>query len=161
VLLVVRDEVAQREAVVRGDEVDRRERLAPVVLVQVGRAGEALRELADVRLPAPEIAHRVAVLPVPLRPQHGEVADLVAARADVPRLGDELHLREDGILVDDVEEGREAVDVVELARERRREVEAEAVDVAVEDEVPQRVHDQAQHRRIDGIERVARPVKSM
>jgi hypothetical protein len=32
--------------------------------------------------------------------------------------------------VDDVEEGGEAVDVVELARERGGEVEAEAVDVA-------------------------------
>src|SRR3712207_7656283 len=44
------------------------------------------------RVPAPEVAHRVAVLPVPLRPPHGEVPHLVAARPDVPRLGDELHL---------------------------------------------------------------------
>ena len=142
-LLVVRDEVAQREAVVRGDEVDRRERIASVVGVEVGRAGEPLRELADVRLSAPEVAHRVAVLPVPLGPEDGEVPDLVAARADVPRLGDELDLREDGILVDDVEERREPVNVVELARERRGEVEAKPVDVALEDEVPQRVHDEA------------------
>ena len=48
VLVVVRDEVAQREAVVRGDEVDadaygRR----PVVVVEVGAAGEAVGELAE------------------------------------------------------------------------------------------------------------------
>ena len=59
--------------------------------------------------------------------------------------------------MDDVEEGREAVDVVELARERRGEVEAEPVDAALEHEVAQRVHDQPQHRRMGRVERVARP----
>ena len=39
--------------------------------------------------------------------------------------------------MDDVEEGREPVDIVELARERRGEIEAESVDVALRDEVPQ------------------------
>ena len=120
VLLVVRDEVAQREAVVCGDEVDRRERAAAVGRVEVGRAGEARDEVGHVLLAAPEVAHRVAVDPVPLRPEHREVADLVAARADVPRLGDQLHLRDDGVLVDRVEERGEPVDLVELARERRR-----------------------------------------
>jgi hypothetical protein len=87
----------------------------------------------------------------------GKVADLVPALADVPRLGDELHLGEHGILVDDVEERGETVDVVELAGERRGEVEPEPVDVTVEDEVPQRVHDQPQHGRVDGVERVPGP----
>ena len=48
-LLVVGDEVVQREAVVRGDEVDRGERPAAVVLVEVARAGEPARELAAAR----------------------------------------------------------------------------------------------------------------
>ena len=80
------------------------ERLAAVGLVEVAGAREARRELGDARLPAPEVAHDVAVDAVPLAPQHREVADLVAARADVPRLGDQLDLREDGVLVDRVEE---------------------------------------------------------
>ena len=105
---------------------------------------------------APEVAHHVAVDAVPLRPQDGEVADLVAARADVPRLGDQLHLREHGVLVDRVEERAQAVDVVELARERAREIEPEAVHVALGDPVAQRVHDQPQRARVDGVERVAR-----
>ncbi len=58
--------------------------------------------------------------------------------------------------MDDVEERGEAVDVVELARERRREVEAEPVDMALHGEVPQRVHDQPQHARVHGVEAVAR-----
>ena len=58
VLVVVGDEVAQREAVVRRHEVDRRERLAAVRLVEVARPGEALREGGDgglrrARSPAP------------------------------------------------------------------------------------------------------------
>ena len=156
VLVVVGDEVAQREAVVGGDEVDRRERVAAVGLVEVAGAGQARGEVGDARLPAPEVAHHVAVHAVPLRPQHREVADLVAARADVPRLGDQLDLAEHGVLVDRVEERAQAVDVVELARQRAREVEAEAVDVALGDPVAQRVHDQPQHARVDRVERVAR-----
>jgi hypothetical protein len=61
-----------------------------------------------------------------------EVADLVAALADVPRLGDELHLGDDRVLVDQVEERRQPVDLVELAGQRRGEVEPEAVDVHLE-----------------------------
>ena len=137
------------------DEVDRRERVAAVVLVEIARARQALGELPHVRLAAPEVAHRVAVHPVPLRPQDREVADLVAARADVPGLGDQLDLREHRVLVDDVEERAQAVDVVELSRQGARQVEAEAVDVAVDHPVAQRVHDQPQHARVHDVERVA------
>ena len=130
VLLVVGDEVVQREAVVRGDEVDAGVGPAAVVLVEVAAAGQAVGELADLAVVAlPEAAHGVAVLAVPLRPEHREVADLVAALADVPRLGDQLDLREHRVLVDDVEEGAQAVDLVQLARQGGGEVEAEAVDV--------------------------------
>ena len=45
---------------------------------------------------------------------------------------------------------------MELARQRRGQVEAEAVDVALEDEVAERVHDQPQHRRMHRVERVPR-----
>ena len=93
VLLVVRDEVGQREAVVGGDEVDRRGRSSGVGLVEVGAPREAGAELRQRRrLAAPEVADRVAVAAVPLGPLRREVADLVAALADVPGLGDQLDL---------------------------------------------------------------------
>ena len=41
------DEIAQREAVVRGDEVDARVRMTAVVLVEIARAGEAIAEIGD------------------------------------------------------------------------------------------------------------------
>jgi hypothetical protein len=52
--------------------------------------------------------------------------------------------------VDDVEEGREPVDVVQRAGQRRGEVEPEAVDVHLGDPVAQRVHEQRQHLRDGG-----------
>jgi len=146
VLLVVRDEVPQREAVVGGDEVDGGDGAPPRVLVEVGRAGEAGGELVErARLPAPEVAHGVPVLAVPLGPQRGEATHLVTPVAEVPGLGDELHLGDDRVLVDDVEEGGQAIHLVELARQGGGEVEAEAVDVHLRHPVTQRVHDELQH----------------
>ena len=157
VLLVVRHEVVEREPVVRRHEVDRRERAAAVGLVEVAAAGQPGGELAQrAGLAAPEVADGVAVLAVPLRPQRREVADLVATGPDVPRLGDQLGLADHGVLLDQVEEHRQPVDVVELAGQGRREVEPESVDVHLGDPVPQRVHDQLQRVRVAHVQRVAR-----
>ncbi len=106
-------------------------------------------------LAAPEVADRVAVLAVPLGPQRGEAADVVAALADVPGLGDELDLADDRVLLHEVEERRQPVDLVELAGQRAGQVEAEAVDVHLGDPVAQRVHDQLQHVRVLHEQRVA------
>ena len=154
VLLVVGDQVAQGEAVVGGDEVDARERAPPGVLVEVGGARQPAGELAERGLAAPEVTDGVAVLAVPLRPLRREVADLVATRADVPGLGDQLDLAHDRVLLHELEERRQPVDVVELAGQRRGEVEAEAVDVHLGDPVAQRVHDQLQRVRVAGVEGV-------
>ena len=152
----VRDEVGQGEAVVRRHEVDAGRRAPPALLVEVARAGEAKGELADlapVALPVP--ANRVSVLPVPLGPARREVADLVATLAEVPWLRDQLDLRDDRILVDDVEEGRQAVHVVELAGQRRGEVEAEAVHVHVLHPVAKAVHEELERARVRQVQRVA------
>ncbi len=154
VLLVVGDEIAHREAVVRGHEVDAGERTAAGVLVEVGGAGDPARELAEGRLAAPEVAHRVAVLAVPLGPLGREVADLVAAGADVPGLRDQLDLADHRVLLHQLEERRQLVDVVELPGQRGGQVEPEAVDVHLGDPVAQRVHDQLQRVRVAGVERV-------
>src|SRR6185295_8235772 len=91
VLLVVGHRVAQREAVVRGDEVDAGRRLAAIAPEQVAGTGEAFGESAQ-HAPAavPESPHGVAVTVVPFRPAGRKVAELVAAETDVPGLGDEL-----------------------------------------------------------------------
>ena len=129
---------------------------AAVGLVEVGAAGEPVGELGQgLVLAPPEVAHRVAVLAVPLRPQGREVAHLVAAVAQVPGLGDELDLADHRVLLDEVEEGRQPVDVVELAGQGGGQVEAEAVDVHLDHPVAQRVHDQLQHVGVAHVEAVA------
>ncbi len=60
-----------------------------------------------------------------------------------------------GSWLQDVEEGAEAVHLVQLARERRGEIEAETVHVHFGDPVAQRIHDHLQHARMHQIERVA------
>ena len=154
VLLVVGDQVVEREAVVRGHEVDARDRSSAGVLVVVGRSGEPAGELAQRRLPAPEVTDGVAVGAVPLGPLGREVAYLVAAGPDVPRLCDQLDLAHDRVLLDELEEGREAVHLVELAGQRGREVEPEPVDVHLGHPVAQRVHDQLQRVRVPHVEGV-------
>ena len=156
VLLVVRHEIVQREAVVRGDEVDAGVGPPGRALVEVGAAGESRTELRERLIgTAPEVAHRIAVLAVPFRPERREVADLVAAFADIPRLGDQLYPVDDRILLDQIEERSEPIDVVQLARERRREVEAEPVHVHLEHPVAQAVHQQLQHVRVHHVQGVA------
>ena len=73
----------------------------------------------------------VAILTVPLRPTNRKVAQLVPARSDVPGLGDQLDARERWILVNGVEKRGQLVDVVELAREDRRQIEPKSVDMHV------------------------------
>ena len=55
----------------------------------------------------------------------------------------------------------ELVDLVQLAREHRREIEAEAVDVHLVHPVAQAVHDELDRARVLHVEAVAEPVKSM
>ncbi len=156
VLAVVGDQVAQGEPVVGGDEVDRRRRLAGADLVEVARPRQPVAHLGQARpLAPPEIPHRVPVLPVPFRPQHREVAHLVAALAQVPRLGDELDRGHHRVLVDEVEERAQAVGGVHAPGQGRRQVEPEAVDVHVGDPVAQAVEDEVEDFGVAGVEGVA------
>ena len=105
---------------------------------------------------APEVPHRVAVAAVPFPPQRWEAADVVAVGlADVPGLGDELGPRDDGVLGDEIEEGREAVETALLAGQRRGEIESEAVDAHLQQPVAQRVHHHLQGERVGRVDRVA------
>ena len=84
-----------------------------------------------------------------------KAADLIAARPAVPGLGNELDARDDRVLVDDVEERGEPVDVVQLAGERRGQVEAEAVHVHLLHPVAQAVHDELKDPGVADVQGVA------
>src|SRR5271166_4632988 len=70
-------------------------------------------------------------------------------------LGDELDLRQHGVLVDDVEERPQPVDREQLARQRAGQVETETVDPHLSNPVAQAVHDQLQDARVLHVEGVA------
>ena len=57
--------------------------------------------------------------------------------------------------MDDVEERAQLVHLVQLARQRAGQIEAEAVDVHFQHPVAQAVHDELQHARMPHVERVA------
>ena len=93
VLAIVADDIAQGEAVMGRDEVDARPAASPFVVENIARAGDPQRELADEAvIPFPEPAHRVAIAVVPFSPIGRKIAKPIAARPDIPGLGDEFHL---------------------------------------------------------------------
>src|SRR5262245_14259908 len=146
----------ERKTVVRRHKIDARIRQPAVVAVEIARSGQTKAERAD--LPAvalPETSRGIAIGRVPFRPQHGKVADLVAARAEIPWLGNELHSRNNRVLLDDVEERAKTVDVVELTRQSGGQIEAKPVDVHLGDPITQAVHDQLQNPRMSHVERIA------
>ena len=149
VLVLVAHEIGEREAVMHRDVVDAGARAAAVVVEQVGGAGHAAADLAEqVAFAAPVAAQRSAIMIVPFRPAGRKAADLIAAGADVPRLGDQLDAGQHRILPDRGEERGAAVEAVWSAAERAGEIEAEAVDVTDLDPVAQRIHHHLQHARM-------------
>src|ERR1035437_3577618 len=101
----------------RSNKIDARVWLAPIVLVEIARSRQAICEVRKLPLVAlPESAHGIAILPVPLRPQHREIPHLVSALAHIPRFSDQLHIRQRGILMDGVEEATQFVDIMQFPR---------------------------------------------
>jgi hypothetical protein len=90
VFVVVADQIIQREAVVRRNEVDGRPWLATLAIEDVGRSADTLNEFADGRVAFPKIANRIAKLVVPFRPSWRKFANLVATGAAVQGLGNFL-----------------------------------------------------------------------
>ena len=157
VLAVVGDQIVEREAVVAGDEVDAVLRLALLVAVDVGAAeqprGHARHRAVVALQKAP---HVVAEPAVPFLPGVAdEAADLIEPRG-IPGLGDQLGAGQQRIRFDVPQDRRVRQRTARLvARQDRRQIEAEAVDVHLGDPVAQAVLDQPAHDRLVGVQRVA------
>ncbi len=155
-LLPVAHQVVQSEPVMAGDEVDALQRTLARRAVQVGAAGDAGREVPGaVRVAAPEPPYVVAVLAVPFGPPARELAHLVGP-GGVPRLGDDLGVPQYRVLVDDLYQGRVAHDVAVLVPSQDRgQVEAEPVDVHVDDPVAEHLEDEFADQGVVAVEGVA------
>ncbi len=158
VLLVVRREVPEGEPVVARHEVDAVVRRAAVVLVQIRAAADPGGDGGRQAVIAPhESAHVVAVARVPLgpAPRGGERAHLIKA-GGIPRLGDDLAVRQDRVVDDALQEGRVAEHAAVLgAAEDGGQVEAKAVDVHLHDPEPEAVENEVAHQGMVAVEGVA------
>src|ERR1019366_4229775 len=106
-------------------------------------------------LAAPEVPPRVPEPIVIFGPQDREIAEPVTLGAEIPRLGDELDLRENGLLVHRRDEGASGIEeAVAVAGERRSEIEAKAVDVHLGRPVAQAVGEELEHLRVRHVDRV-------
>ena len=155
VLFVERNHVVQREAIMRGHEVHRRPGPPAAAVEFPCRGGQAGRHLGRGRLRLPEGAGGVAELVVPLRPARRELADLVAAGADIPRFGDQLHAGQHRVLPAGVQEAAALVEAVVLPRQDGGQVEAEPVHVHLAHPIAQAVRHHLQHAGVADVDGVA------
>ncbi len=88
VLVVVGNEVIEREPVMDGDEINRSPGFAAAMIEYVTGGAKAGSKRACRRSTAPEIADYIAELVVPFGPTGREGPDLVASEATIPRLRD-------------------------------------------------------------------------
>ena len=154
--LVVADQIVEGKTVVSGDEIDAGMRAATIVLIQIGRTGQTISQLADQpALTAPVITHHIAVFTIPFAPADGELTHLITVFAHIPRLGDQLNPRQHRVLLDHVHEGSILIDqTVRFSRQRSGQIEAETVHVHLLHPVTQAVHHHLQHARMRGIQRI-------
>src|ERR1700730_16543733 len=145
VLVVVGDEVAKREPIMGGDEVDARPGLSATKVELVGRGAETRRQGLRTGFAAPIVADCVPERVVPFGPARRKPADLIASGPAIPRLGDQLHLGEPGILAYRFEKAALGFEAVRFARENRAEIEAETVDAHLADPIAQAVGDHLDH----------------
>src|SRR4029453_10039644 len=111
VFFVITDQIGQCESIMGCNEVDARVRPLAVMFIEIGASGESIRHLTDPTFIAfPKTADRVAIFAVPFGPRHRKVAHLIASFSDIPRLCDQLYLREHRVLLNYLEKSRRRVD---------------------------------------------------
>ena len=156
-LVAIGDEVAQRVAVVGGDEVDAVIRLAAVVAVEIAGAGQPRGEVAGLRVVAsPVAADVIAVAAVPLGPPQARERSHLVGPGGIPRFGDDLRVGEQRIFGDQLDDRRIRQDLaVAVAAEHARQIKSETIDVVVVHPVPQTEEDQFADDRVIAVDRVA------
>ncbi len=118
VLVFVAYEIFERKPVVSRYKINGCEGTATRPFVEIAGPSDPCCNFAVESLIAPPVAaHRIAVAPVPLGPLPRKSSYLIAPRSHIPRLGNKLHLTDDRILLNDLEERGQHVNVVELTRQ--------------------------------------------
>src|SRR6185369_10587762 len=149
VLLVVRDQIGQRESVMRSDEIDAGPGAPAAMVEQIGRSADACGKLWQHMLIAAPIApYRIPVAIVPFRPAWREVAKLIASRPDVPGFRDQLYVLQGGGLSHRIEESAAGIESVILPPDGGGKIETETVDMHLFHPVGEGVQNQLQDARM-------------
>src|SRR6185437_11754457 len=115
VFRVVADQVLQREAIMRGHKIYAGVGLAAAACIKVARSCNSISQLTNqAAITLPIRTHRVPIFIVPLRPANWEFSYLISALAQVPGLGNKLHLRQHRILMNDVEKRAQPVHLMQF-----------------------------------------------
>src|SRR6478736_1544980 len=153
--LVSYNEISESESIMRGNEIDAGVWPFTIVLIKIGAAGQPIGHFTDLAFVAlPKTPHGIAILPIPFRPQHREIPNLIPAFADVPRLRDQFYLGEHRVLVNNFKESVQFVHPTGIPRQGTSEIETKTIDVHFEHPVPQAIHDQLERARMQKIEGV-------
>src|ERR1051325_1562837 len=89
-----------------GDVVNARVGPSGAMVEEIGRASDPAGELRqDPALAPPKAAHRIPIAVVPSPPSGWKVAELIAAGAEIPWLGNELDAAQLGRLADGGKKG--------------------------------------------------------
>ncbi len=101
------------ETVTRDDTIDTRKRAPAARLIEIAASGPTIfqfRNLAPISYPVS--TDRIAIFPVPFSSSRRAIPNLVASRADILGLGDELDLRQHRVLPDHIEKPAQPIDLV-------------------------------------------------
>src|SRR6185437_9632785 len=90
-LVVVRNQIIQRETIMYSNEVNAAPWPTSLIIENVRRSTKSPSQGCGGSLPSPEIPHIIPELIVPLRPAGRKFSDLIPAGTTVPGLRDQLH----------------------------------------------------------------------
>src|SRR5580704_18985517 len=122
VLLVIADQVVERKTVVRGDEVYAGPGFPPVSVEDVSGGAQTGCHSAGGVLPLPESAYCVAEFVIPFGPARRKFADLITARAAIPRFGDQFDSAQHRILAAGFQKATLIVEAILFARKNSADI---------------------------------------
>src|SRR5690606_3477624 len=89
----------------------------------------------------PVVTDAIPVFAIPFSPTHGETTHLIAPLTDIPRFGNQFYVRENRILIYDVEKCTQFIYLMKFTCKGRRQVESKSIHVHFSNPVAQAVHD--------------------
>src|SRR5580704_2905971 len=155
VLLVIADKVVEGKTIVRGDEVYAGPGFPSVPVEDVSGGAQTRGHGAGGVLPLPESAYCVAEFVIPFGPAWRKFADLIAARAAIPRFGDQLDSAQHRILAAGFQKATLVVEAIRFARKNSAEIKTETIYLGFLDPITQAVGDHLHYSGVRKVDSVA------